>query len=56
MCLKKIDLSWPVWLSISIVLWNLDRVNIWTVVLIALSHIHITYNLEERGGKTNETI
>jgi len=48
MRLKEIDLWWPIWLGISIMLWYLDKVNIWTVVLIALSHIHITYNLKER--------
>jgi len=48
MRLKEIDLWWPVWLVISIVLWYLDKVNIWTVVLIALSHIHVKASLKGR--------
>jgi len=46
--LKEIDLWWPVWLAISIILWYLDKVNIWTIVLIALSHIHVKSSLKER--------
>lgn len=46
MRLEEIDMWWPVWLAISIVLYYLGKVNIWTVVLIVLSHIHIKVNLK----------
>jgi len=48
MRIKEIDLWWPVWLVISIVLWHLGKVDIWTVVLITLSHIHIKVSPKEK--------
>lgn len=42
----KFNMFAPVWLGIAIVLWGLEKVSIWVVLLILASHIDLTWTFK----------